>query len=97
MTKEEFLKHVDEFEKETMCLSSIEDDNPHFLAIVAAGEEVVPYLVELLYEPNCGIHWPIALNQIVSDPVIVPEELYGRVFEINALWREWARKHNYDV
>jgi|SRR3989338_822582 len=65
--------------------------------IVLMGEEALPYILnalngkyEIRKEPADCVHLlPAAVGDIVGDELHIPEELRGRVEEIQNFTREW--------
>lgn len=66
MIKEEFKELCHKWHKDTDGLSSVQKKlrHPAYLKIVAAGQQVVPFILEELI--NHGGHWFIALHTLTG-------------------------------
>ncbi len=88
MNKKKFDKIATAWEHANK-FSSIQRSCPE---LVAAGEKVIPWLLERLY-PNP--HWVTTLRAMVDNPPEIPKEVRGKVVDIRNLWVKWAVDNGY--
>ena len=67
-------------------------EHPAFREIVAMGEKAVPLILAEL-EKNGGFVF-LALEEIAG-PDPIPQEIYGKIGEMQAAWIAWGREQGY--
>lgn len=109
MTYEEYRQHMTDYSRRAAVMSFVQFNNPDYKALMAAGEEIVPWMVQdlasqkdekssaMTYDKiNCHAITCL-LHYKVSDPIVVPEDKRGRVRYINDAWIQWGVDHGFVV
>lgn len=52
MTKEEYRQHIRKYSRDTMVMSYVVTKHPDYQALQAAGDEIIPWLLEDMLDPN---------------------------------------------
>jgi hypothetical protein len=87
--RNEFRRHVAQWEDECKFLSSSTDRTKHeaYQAIISMGRQVLPLLLrEMIERPN---QWSAALVAICGENP-VPPDARGDLSKVTAAWQKWA-------
>jgi hypothetical protein len=52
MTKDEYRQHMRKYSRDTMVMSFVVHDHPDYQALQAAGDEIIPWLLADLVDPD---------------------------------------------
>ena len=92
--RERFLKLADQWEYETVLLSSTDQitEHPAHREIVSMGEPAVPLILERMQSQ--GGHWFHALRAITGADPISPEER-GTIAAMQEAWLDWGGRNGF--
>ena len=87
--RERFLELADQWEYETVLLSSSDwaAEHPAYREIVSMGEPVVPMILERMRSQ--GGHWFDALHQIIGADPVEPAD-HGNISAMQDAWLKWG-------
>ena len=87
--RERFLKLADQWEYETVLLSSTDQitEHPAYQEIVGMGEPVVPLILDRM--KSQGGHWFHALHDITGADPVSPDDR-GNITAMQEAWLNWA-------
>ena len=87
--RERFLKLADQWEYETVLLSSTDQitEHPAYQEIVGMGEPVVPLILDRM--KSQGGHWFHALHDITGANPVSPDDR-GNITAMQEAWLNWA-------
>ena len=94
VAREHFQQLADQWESETVLLSSTDEatEHPAYQSILIMGEPAIPLILERM--GSQGGHWFHALHEISqADPV--KETDRGDVETMQASWKEWGERNGY--
>ncbi len=88
--KQEFNQLADEWESETMHMSSPRqrEQHPAFQKILDFGPEIIPLAMERL-KRHLGIDWSLVLEKLVDNPPDI--SVRGDMKELRRRWIEWEK------
>jgi len=105
MTYAEYRQHMTDYSRRSAVMSFVQTRNPDFIALDAAGDEIIPWMLQDLVTINTGGNAYIGticchaimtlLFSKVPDPIIVPEDKRGRVQWLEDTWIKWGIEHGY--
>ena len=92
--RERFQKLADQWENETVLLSTSDQatEHPAYQSIVSMGEPAVPLILERMQSQ--GGHWFHALHDITNADPVKPADR-GNVEAMQASWQEWGERNGY--
>jgi len=92
--RESFLELADQWENETLLLSSsdLAAEHPAHRKIVSMGEPAVPLILERMRSQ--GGHWFDALHQITGADPVEPAA-HGNIAAIQEAWLKWGDANGY--
>ena len=92
--RQRFTKLADQWEIETVFLSSSEraSKHPAYQEIIGMGKQAVPLILERMREQRG--HWFIALRAITGANPVKPADR-GKVAVMQASWLEWGEANGY--
>ena len=92
--RERFQELADQWEDETVLLSSSDQANEHpaYQAIVSMGEPAVPLILERMQSQ--GGHWFHALGEITNADPVKPSDR-GNVVAMQEAWLQWGENNGY--
>ena len=92
--REDFKKLADQWECETVLLSSSDQatEHPAYQIIVSMGEAAVPLILERMQSQ--GGHWFHALHDITNADPVKPADR-GNVEAMQTSWQEWGERNGY--
>ena len=92
--RERFQELADQWENETVLLSSSDQatEHPAYQAIVSLGEPAVPLILERMRSQ--GGHWFHALHDITNADPVEPGDR-GNVVAMQESWLQWGAENGY--
>ena len=92
--RQRFAELADQWEIETVFLSSSEQASKHaaYQEIIGMGERAVPLILERMQAQ--GGHWFIALHAITGANPVKPADR-GKVAVMQASWLKWGEANGY--
>jgi len=89
VTPAEFQERACRWRKETDGRSVKKHRHPDYVAIIDAGPEMVPLILEELRDH--GGHWFVALSELTGECPI-PTEYAGNIAKMRECWLNWGKK-----
>ena len=91
-----FAKLADQWENETVLLSSMEEATRHpaYREIVAMGKTAIPPILERMNEGKG--HWFLPLLEITGENPVEPADR-GNIAAMEDAWRKWGQRHGYNL
>lgn len=92
--RERFCELADQWESETVLLSSSDQatEHPAHREIVNMGELAAPLILERMQSQ--GGHWFQALRQVTGADPVNPEDR-GNIPAMQASWIEWGKRNGF--
>jgi hypothetical protein len=105
MTHEEYRQHVTGYATHCAACSFIQYYDSDYLALSAAGDEIIPWLVKDLANAysdkrifRVSVHMVMSiLASKATDRPVIPEDKRGKVEYIRQAWIKWGADHGYDT
>jgi hypothetical protein len=106
ITKEQYREHMNHYAHETSHMSFTITAHPDYKAMLAMGEDIIPYLLEdiqahpkyFMGDEYWSDFWASIhlLYEILQDKApIIPEEDRGSLDPIQKLWVDWGIQNGY--
>jgi len=105
MTYEQYRQHMTDYSHRCAVMSFVQTRNLDYIALLLAGDEIIPWLLQDLVTQNThgsapydGINVHAIMTLLfrkVPDPIIVPEDKRGRVQWLEDTWIQWGVDHGF--
>jgi len=92
MIQKQFYDLYRTLKEETKFLSFHDTDNPHFKNLVALGDDIIPLLLNNLWDSWWAI---VALHYLSKGDLTIAEEDFGRFDLICQAWYNWGIHKGY--